>query len=202
MRDTLLSHRQSTPSQEKEGWTKEAIQNLQQRFCVGAIGSRYKSNVTITPKMNQTLKSGDFSCGNNCSYVGCRSGVTVFAVTPLTQEVARAHDLEHRAFESATHRAQEDTIKQLQGQKVPPPESLREVVKYLNNYIVWLEFLVGDECLHLLEVVRLRDSLDENEERLEPVLLEHLLLTILWRVRSSSTSVNCGTEESGYPSQT
>ena len=126
----------------------------------------------------------------------------MFAVTPLTQEVARAHDLEHRAFESATHRAQEDTIKQLQGQKVPPPESLREVVKYLNNYIVWLEFLVGDECLHLLEVVRLRDSLDENEERLEPVLLEHLLLTILWRVRSSSTSVNCGTEESGYPSQT
>ena len=171
---------------EKQGWTKEAIQNLQRQFCVGAIGSRYKSNVTVTPKMNQTLKSGDFSCGNDCSYAGCRSGVTVFAVTPLTQEVARANDLDYRAFDSATHRTQEDTRKQLQGQKVPPPESLREVIRYLNNYIVWLEVLVGDECPHLLEVVRLRDCLDENEERLEPVLLEHLLLTILWRVHEDA----------------
>ena len=57
---------------------------------------------------------------------------------------------------------------------MPPPESLQEVIKYLNNYIVWLEVLVGDECSHLLAVMRLRDCLDENEERLglEPVLVE------------------------------
>ena len=55
----------------------------------------------------------------------------MFAVTPLTQEVARANDLDYRAFDSATHRTQEDTRKQLQGQKVPPPESLREVIRYL-----------------------------------------------------------------------
>ena len=48
------------------------------------------------------------------------------------------------------------------------------MIKYLNNYIVWLEVLVGDECSHLLAVMRLRDCLDENEERLglEPVLVE------------------------------
>jgi hypothetical protein len=60
------------------------------------------------------------------------------------------------------------------------------VIKYLNNYIVWLEVLVGDGCLHLLAVIRLRDCLDENEERLEPVLTEHLLLTILWRVHEDA----------------
>ena len=171
---------------EEQSWTKDAIQNLQRRFCVGATGSRYKSNVTITNKMNITLKSGDFSCGNDCSYAGCRNGVTVFAVTPLTQEMARADDLDHRAFESATHRTQEESKKQLQGQRVPPPEFLREVIKYLNNYVVWLEVLVGDECSHLLAAVRLRNCLDDNEERLEPVLTKHLLLTILWRVHEDA----------------
>jgi len=171
---------------ENLGWTKESIQHTQRRHCVGAIGSRHKSNVTVTNRMNQTLKSGDFSCGNDCSYASCRNGVTVFAVAPLTQEVARANDLDYQAYESATHRTQEDTKKQLQGSKVVAPESLREVIKYLNNYIVWLEVLVGDECLHLLAIIRLRDCLDENEERLEPVLTDHLLLTILWRVHEDA----------------
>jgi len=171
---------------EAQGWTKDAIQNLQRRFCVGAMGSRHKSNVTVTNKMNQTLKSGDFSCGNDCSYAGCRNGVTVIAVTPLTQEMARADNLDYRAFKSATPGPRRMSEAVARGQKVPPPESLREVIKYLNNYIVWLKVLVGDECSNLLAVVRLRDCLDENEERLEPVLIEHLLLTILWRVHEDA----------------
>ena len=168
------------------GWTKESVQHTQRRLCVGVRGSRYKSNVTVSNRMNHTLKSGDFSCGNDCSYISCRNGVTVFAVAPLTQEVARANDLDYRAYESATHRTQEDTKKQLQGSKVVAPESLREVIRYLNNYVVWLEVLAGDECSHLLEVIRLRDGLDENEERLEPVLTDHLLLTVLWRVHEDA----------------
>jgi hypothetical protein len=46
--------------------------------------------------------------------------------------------------------------------------------------------LVGDECSHLLAVIRLRDCLDENEERLEPVLTDRLLLSILWKVHEDA----------------
>jgi hypothetical protein len=84
---------------EAAGWTKEAIQNLQRRLCKGVKGGSHKSNITVTSKMNQTLKSGDYSCGNNCSYDGCRNGVSPFAVPPLSQAMAREDNLEHEAFE-------------------------------------------------------------------------------------------------------
>jgi hypothetical protein len=74
----------------------------------------------------------------------------------------------------------------MQGTKAPPPKSLQNAINHLNNYVGWLEVLVGDECSHLLAVMRLRDCLDENEERLEPVLTNRLLLTILWKVHKDA----------------
>jgi hypothetical protein len=171
---------------EAAGWTKEASQNLQRRLCKGVKGSSHKSNITVTSKMNQTLKSGDYSCGNDCSYDGCRNGVSPFAVPPLSQAMAREDNLEHEAFEAATHRTPAESKKQIQGTKAPPPKSLQNAIKHLNNYVGWLEVLVGDECSHLLAVIRLRDCLDENEERLEPVLTDRLLLTILWKVHEDA----------------
>jgi hypothetical protein len=141
---------------EAAGWTKEAIQNLQRRLCKGVKGSSHKSNITVTSKMNQTLKSGDYSCGNDCSYDGCRNGVSPFAVPPLSQAIAREDNLEHEAFEAATHRTPAESKKQIQGTKAPPPKSLQNAIKHLNNYVVWLEVLVGDKCSHLLAVIRLR----------------------------------------------
>jgi ferredoxin len=136
--------------------------------------------------MNLTLKSGDYSCGNDCSYDGCRNGVSPFAVPPLSQTAAREDNLEYEAFEAATHRTPAESKKQIQGTKAPPPKSLQNAIKHLNNFIVWLEMLVGAECSHLLAVIRLRDCLDENEERLEPVLTDRLLLSILWKVHEDA----------------
>jgi hypothetical protein len=171
---------------EAASWTKEAIQNLQRRFCKGVKGSMYKSNITVTNKMNLTLKTGDYSCGNDCSYEGCKNGVSPFSVPPLSLAMAREDNIDHEAFEAATHRTPAESKKQIQGTKATPPKSLSNAIKHLNNYVTWLEVLVGDECVHLLAVIKLRDCLDENEDRLEPVLTDRLLLTILWKVHEDA----------------
>jgi hypothetical protein len=171
---------------EAAGWTKEAIQNPQRRHCKGVKGSMHKTNITVTSKMNLTLKTGDYSCGNDCSHEGCKNGVSPFAVPPLSLAMAREDNIDHEAFEAATHRTPAESKKQIQGTKATPPKSLSTAIKHLNNYVVWLEVLVGDKCSHLLAVMRLRDCLDENKDRLEPVLTDRLLLTILWKVHEDA----------------
>jgi hypothetical protein len=107
-------------------------------------------------------------------------------VPPLSHEAAREDSLDYQAFEAATHKTQEESRKQMQGQRVTPPKDLREVIRYLNNYVVLLEVIAGSECPHLLMVVRLRTCLDKDEEKLEGALTDHLLLTILWRVHEDA----------------
>ena len=53
----------------------------------------HKSNVTISNRLALTIKSGDLSNGNDCTYEGCGGGITVFAVPPLSQERARENSL-------------------------------------------------------------------------------------------------------------
>lgn len=130
----------------------------------------HKSNVTISNRLALTIKSGDLSNGNDCTYEGCGGGITVFAVPPLSQERARENSLDHQAFEAATHKTQDETRKQMQGEKMTPPKDLREVIRYMNNYIVLLEVIAGSDCPHLLLVLRLRNCLDREEERFEQTL--------------------------------
>ena len=170
---------------EKAGWSKDAILATLRRMCAPKA-SMHKSNVSISTRLAMTLKTGDLSNGNDCTYDGCRGGITVFAVPPLSKEKAREKSLEQEAFEAATLRTQDETRKQMQGDKVNPPEDLREVIRYLNNYIVLLEVIAGSECPHLLLVLRLRNCLDEEEERFERALDKHKLLTILWRVHEDA----------------
>jgi hypothetical protein len=167
---------------EAAGWTKEAIYASLNRRCVEVKGSRNRSNVHVTARMVLTFKTGNFASGRDQSYEGCTSGVTVFAVPHLTQKMAYDNTLDHKAFEEATHKTQADNKKFLSGQKFAPPKSLSEVIRVLNNYIVWLEVLFGSYCSHLIQVIRLRDALDDNEEELELALCRYLRLSILWKV--------------------
>ena len=110
----------------------------------------------------------------------------MFAVPPLSQERARENSLDHQAFEAATHKTQDETRKQMQGEKMTPPKDLKEVIRYMNNYIVLLEVIAGSDCPHLLLVLRLRNCLDREAARFEQTLDQKRLLTILWRVHEDA----------------
>jgi hypothetical protein len=72
------------------------------------------------------------------------------------------------------------------GQKFVPPKKLDKAIQVLYNYICWLEVMFGYVCPHLLQVVRLRDALDDNQDVLDLALDKYLLLTILWRVHKDA----------------
>jgi hypothetical protein len=42
--------------------------------------------------------------------------------------------------------------------------------------------MFGCKCPHLLQVLRLRDTLNEDQDGLEPALNKYLLISILWKV--------------------
>ena len=167
---------------EAGGWTKEACYTSLNRRCVETKGSRNRSNVHVTPRMVLTFKSGNFASGRDQTYEGCTSGVTVFAVPHLSQKMAYEDTLDHNAYTEATHKTQADNKNFLSGKKFLPPKSLSEVIRVLNNYIVWLDVMFGSNCPHLIQVIRLRDALDENEIELELALCKHLRLSILWKI--------------------
>jgi hypothetical protein len=100
-------------------------------------------------------------------------------VPHLSPKVAHDEEMDYHAFKEATHKTQAENEKFLAGQKFSPPKNLGEVIRILNNYIVWLEVLFESICPHLIQVVRLRDAIDENEDTLEPALDKYLLLTTL-----------------------
>ena len=183
------------------GWAKDAVYTALRRSCVEVKNSRHRCNVHVTPKMVATFKSGNLSLGRDKTYEGCTAGVTVFAVPQLSQKMAQEDILEYQAFEGATHKTQADSRKHLTGQKFEPPKSVHEVIRVLNNYICWLEVMFGSECRHLLQVVRLRDSLDDNEEELELAMCKFLRLSILWKVHEDSRYFfdQCETWRRGEP---
>ena len=74
----------------------------------------------------------------------------------------------------------------LAGEKFGPPKDLGKVIRVLNNYICWAEVMLGGECPHLLQVVRPRDTLDEDQDELGPVLDKYLLMSILWKVHKDA----------------
>ena len=84
------------------------------------------------------------------------------------------------------HKTQAENRKFLAGQKFIPPKKLGEVIRVLNNYIVWLDVMFGSVCPHLLQVMRLRDALDDNQDILEPAFDKYLLMTILWRMHEDA----------------
>lgn len=96
---------------EKSGWTKDAIQASLRRLCAPNNSGRHRSNVTISNKLVLTFKSGDLSNNNDCTYEGCRGGITPWAVPPLSYEAAGEDILEYQAFEAATHRRAESRCK-------------------------------------------------------------------------------------------
>ena len=112
--------------------------------------------------------------------------MTPFSVPHLSPKLAHEDEMEYQAFEEATHKTQADNKKFLAGQKFVPPKKLEEVIRVLNNYICWLEVMFGNVCPHLLQVVRLRDTLDDNQDVLEPAQDKYLLLTVLWRVHEDA----------------
>ena len=140
----------------------------------------------MTKKMVATLKSGNYSATNDRTYEGCTTGVTPFAVPHLSPKLAHEDEMDYQAFEEATHKTQAENRKFLAGQKFVPPKKLEEAIRVLNNYICWLEVMFGSVCPHLLQVVRLRDALDDNHDVLDPALNKYLLLTILWRVHEDA----------------
>jgi hypothetical protein len=171
---------------ESAGWTADSIYTALRRQCVGVPGSRHRSKVHVTKKMVATMKSGNLSATNDRTYDGCTAGVTPFAVPHLSPKLAHEDEMEYQAFEEATHKTQADNKKFLAGQKFGPPKDLGEVIRILNNYICWVEVMFGCECPHLLQVVRIRDTLDEDQDELGPALNKYLLMSILWRVHEDA----------------
>ena len=112
--------------------------------------------------MVKTLKRGNFSATNDRTYDGCTAGITPFAVPHLSPKMAHKDEMDHQAFEEAMHKTQAENKKFMAGQKFTPPKTLNEVIRILNNYICWLEVMFGSGCPHSLQVMRLRDVLDEN----------------------------------------
>jgi hypothetical protein len=171
---------------EAAGGTKDAALTVLRRRCVEVKGTRHKCRVHVTSKMAATLKTGNFSAGNDRTFDGCTAGVTLFAVPQLSQKQAHEDTLERQSFEEATHRSQADNKKYLAGQRFLPPTSLVGVLRNLNNYICWTESMFGGDCPHLLMVVRLRDALDDNEDALEVALCRYLRMSILWKVHEDA----------------
>ncbi len=142
--------------------------------CVEVKGSRHQCNVHISQKMVSTFKNGNLALVQEKTFEGCTLGVTPLAVPQLSQKLAQEDMLEYQAFEDATHNSLADNKKHLTGQRFALPKSLLEVIRVLNNYICWMEVMFGSSCKHLLQVLRLRDALDENEEELELALCKFL----------------------------
>jgi hypothetical protein len=171
---------------ESAGWTADSIYTALRRQCVGVLGSRHRSKVHVTKKMVATMKSGNLSATNDRTYDGCTAGVTPFAVPHLSPKLAHEDEVDYQAFEEATHKTHADNKKFMAGQKFGPPKDLGEVIRILNNYICWVEVMFGCECPHLLQVVRIRDTLDEDQDELGPVLNKYLLMSILWKVHEDA----------------
>ena len=168
------------------GWHKDAVYAALRHSCVEVKGSRHWNNVHINSRIVVTFKSGNLSMGRDKTFKGCTVGVTLLAVLQLSQKMAHDNILENQAFEDTTHKTQADNKKYLAGQKFAPPKSLHEVIRVINNYICWLEVMFGSNCRHLIQVVQLRDSLDENKEELELAMCRYLRLSILWKVHKDA----------------
>ena len=171
---------------ESAGWTADSIYTALRRQCVGIPGSRHRSKVHVTKKMVATMKSGNLSATNDRTYDGCTAGVTPFAVPHLSPKLAHEDEVDYQAFEEATHKTHADNKKFMAGQKFGPPKDLSEVIRILNNYICWVEVMFGGECPHLLQVVRIRNTLDEDQDELGPALNKYLLMSILWKVHEDA----------------
>ena len=117
---------------------------------------------------------------------GGTAGVTPFAVPHLSPRLTHENEMDYQAFEEATHKTQAKNRKFLAGQKFSPPKNLGKVIRILNNYICWVEVMFGCGCPCLLQVVRLRDTLDKDQDRLEPALNKYLLMSILWKVHKDA----------------
>ena len=101
---------------EAAGWTVDGAYMALRRRCVGVAGSRHRRKVHVTTKMVKTLKSGNFSATNNRMYDGCTAGITPFAVTHLSPKMAHKDEMDHQAFEEATHKTQAKNKKFMAGQ--------------------------------------------------------------------------------------
>jgi hypothetical protein len=171
---------------QREGLSVDAIHAGLRRCCVPAVGSRHRARVHVTRAMAVTGKTCNFSASNDSTFEGCTLGVTPFAVPHLRATEAHEEELDSNAFEDATLRTQADNKKFMAGRKFTPPNKISDVIKSLNNYVLWIEVLFGSWCPHLLMVTKLRDVLYDLEEDLDRALDKYLCLTILWKVHEDA----------------
>jgi hypothetical protein len=164
-----------------EGGTTDSISRILKRRLKPIPLSPHKTHIHITPQLNATIRSLNFSANGDRTYAGCTKGITIFTTPWRTAEAINEDLAEDEYFEASTLKSVADVKRHVTSAKVELLTSLLGLVRVLNNYCRLLEELFGPEYHHLEHVLAIRDALETHEADLESRLTSTLILHLMRR---------------------
>jgi hypothetical protein len=145
-------------------------------------GSANPCNIHISPKVIAVAKTLNFSANDDRTFVGCTTGITLFAVPWKLADAVNEALANERYFDEATLKSPADIKKHVTSGTFEAPTNLQGITRVLTNYVCLLEVMFKSDCPHLINVIQLRDGLVRHERVLESSITPPLMINLLWKV--------------------